>query len=109
MKRTYFKNIKREILEVLKTSKIEVCAMLAWLTEKELSQELFRLAQNDIRILIIISNSEWNLLNKDYLQKIDKFSNCEIRSYGSPTPENGNFMHRKLCIVDKKAELLKFL
>ena len=100
MKSTFFDNIKSEITNALKTTKNEVRAMLAWFTDEEISKILIDLARNGIKISIILSNSEWNLLNRKNFEILLDTENAEIRSYGSISPADGDFMHRKLCIID---------
>jgi hypothetical protein len=101
MKRTIFENIKIEIITLLKETKNEVKAMIAWLTDDDISKILINLANNGIEISIILSNSEWNLINKNNFETLLRKENVEIRSFGSISPICGNFMHRKLCIIDK--------
>jgi len=99
MKRTIFRNIRNEIIEILSQANSDIKIMMAWFTDNEISKVLINLAEN-IEISIIISDSEWNLLNKfNFKEMLNR--NITIRTSGSDTPEKGNFMHRKMCIVDK--------
>lgn len=101
MKRTIFKNIESEILAVLDKAQSEVLAMLAWFTSEPLTNVLIKLVKRGIEVKIILSNNEWNLLNKSNLDKLIS-SGGQIHSYGSQNPLDGNFLHRKMCIVDRK-------
>lgn len=99
MKKTHFENIRSHITNEIRQVNDSIKLMLAWFTDQELSSELDKLSQ-EISIQIILSNSEWNLLNKKHLVKLMKRSNTEIKTYGSNSPLNGEFMHRKICIID---------
>jgi len=101
MKRTVFDNIEKEISGVLENANEEVCAMLAWFTNQTLTNALIKLAQNGVAVKIILSNNEWNLLNRPKFDALISLGG-QIRSYGSQNPLDGNFLHRKMCIVDRK-------
>lgn len=100
MKNTFFTDIRQEIISVLNNSQNQVCAMLAWFTDDILSKKLIEISKN-VEILIILSRSEWNLLNKQNFETLIA-NGANIRCYGSRTPIEADFLHRKLCVVDKK-------
>lgn len=95
-------NHKVVIIENLKSCKNTIHLQIAWFTDSDIINILEELATSGKVIKVIISSNNWNFISyKHFLRLVEKFENIEIRRYGSENSVDGNFMHNKLCIIDK--------
>lgn len=95
-------NHKIDIIENLKSCKNIIHLQIAWFTDSDIINVLEELATSGKVIKVIISSNNWNFISyKHFLRLVEKFENVEIRRYGSENSVDGNFMHSKLCIIDK--------
>jgi hypothetical protein len=92
---SHFKNIRKELLEVLCASKNEILIAVYWFTNQELFDCLLEHLNRKIKVRLIIHNDFINNRESglDFQQLID--SGCEF--YFS---DNDNPMHNKFCIID---------
>ena len=92
---SHFKNIRKELLQVLCESKTEILIAVYWFTNQELFDCLLEQLKRKINVRLIIHNDFINNRESglNFQQLID--SGCEF--YFS---DNDNPMHNKFCIID---------
>ena len=92
---SHFKEIRKELLQVLSQSKQDISIAVYWFTNQELFDCLLTQLKRNINIKLIIHNDFINNRESglEFQQLID--SGCEF--YFS---DNDNPMHNKFCIID---------
>lgn len=98
-------NIKQEIITDINAAEKSIKIAVSWLSDFDLINTLLKSKQanENLKIEIIISdhndNREQNV--KEKLKELLK-QGCEIYTWGSKNPQDGNFMHCKFYIIDDK-------
>ena len=92
---SHFKEIRKELLQVLSQSKQDISIAVYWFTNQELFDCLLTQLKRNINVKLIIHNDFINNRESglEFQQLID--SGCEF--YFS---DNDNPMHNKFCIID---------
>ena len=96
MEKAYFTKIRSEIVSCLNEAKQEVVVAMAWFTSAELFQSLLDCLKRDVRVELVLLDSEINFMY--YAPDFNIFikNGGVLRIAGI---ENG-FMHHKFCVVD---------
>ncbi len=95
--------IKAEISHDLLKAKKSIKIAVSWLTDHDLLDILLKTKQNDPSLVVEIVLSAHRDNRKEYV--LNKFrelirQGAKIRTWGSETTEEGNFMHCKFYIID---------
>lgn len=96
MEKAFFKNIRSEIIPLLRDAKKSVNIAMAWFTSNELFEELLRCRNRGITVELVLLDNPTNFM--EFAPDFNRF----IQAGGIfrlAHPENG-FMHHKFCIID---------
>lgn len=96
MEKAYFKNIRSEIIPLLRNAKQEVVVAMAWFTSKELFQTIIDCLQRNVKVELILLDNASNFMY--YAPDFNIFINAGgiLRI---ARVSNG-FMHHKFCVID---------
>lgn len=97
----HFEDIERQTINSIRLAKFSIWVCVAWITHKEIANELYKQHKNGINIRVIVNNDE--LTNS----KGCDFTKTGIEYY-KISPQNlsyKNLMHHKFCIIDLKKVL----
>lgn len=95
-----FSKIREEIIQSIRMAKHSIWISIAWFTDNELYQELYKQQTKGVHIRILISNEE---SNKSMIPKLkEKFETIVVNKFG---PKGYNRLHSKYCIIDNSIVL----
>jgi phosphatidylserine/phosphatidylglycerophosphate/cardiolipin synthase-like enzyme len=89
-----FDNIKKAIIEEIAKSKYLIWVAVAWFTDRELANELYKKSQEGINVQIILHDDN---INKFLLSKLKEKFEVHLISNTQPYP---TLMHNKFCVID---------
>ncbi|WP_372752944.1 phospholipase D-like domain-containing protein [Mariniflexile sp.] len=97
METAYFRNIRKELIEVLKTTDNRLRIAVAWFTNSDLFDLLLEKLSNGIQIELVIiddyiNNGDFGLNFQEFIEKGGKLY------YG----KEENPMHHKFCVIDDR-------
>lgn len=96
-------SIQSEILLDFRNAKKSIKIAVSWFTDDKLFDELIRQAKSNIDIQIILSADDWNLIEYERIQEIQKHGGL-VHKIGAKTVESATsdnlFMHGKFYIID---------
>ncbi len=84
--------------ETVKVKK-SIMVAVSWLTDTQLINELIEAAKRGIKIKLILSSDELNIIRFQLFQQLIDL-NVSVMKWGSEKPEYGSFMHYKFYIID---------
>ena len=91
-----FENIKERIISEIKKAKYFIWVAVAWFTDRDIANELYRKKQQGLNVQIIVNDDE---INSALCSKFDNyFENHKIPS----GKKYKNIMHHKFCVIDMK-------
>lgn len=91
-----FENIKNRITSEIQNAKYLIWVAVAWFTDRDLANELYKKKQQGVNIQIITIDDD---INKPLAEKLSQY----FESYQvSPESEYQNIMHHKFCVIDMK-------
>ena len=91
---TEFNKIKTLITEQIQSAKYLIWVAVAWFTDKDLANELYRKAKQGVNVQIIINDDG---INKCLSGKLEQYFETH-----KIDPKNICLMHNKFCIIDLK-------
>jgi flagellar biosynthesis GTPase FlhF len=96
-------SIQSEILSDFEHAKKSIKIAVSWFTDDVLLDVLIRRAKSKIDIQVILSADEWNVIEYEKVQEIQKYGGIVhkigAKDVDSATPDN-LFMHAKFYIID---------
>src|SRR5690606_29682071 len=92
-----FDKIKESILAHIESSKYCIWVAVAWFTDNDLANALYRKSQNGINVQIIINN---DTINSKLSQKLSKY--FETFLVPKDDDRTKKLMHHKFCMIDFK-------
>ena len=90
-----FDEIKETIIQGIRDAKYIIWAAVAWITDREIFNELVAKKEAGVNIRIITSDEESNKWLIDELEK--EFDTIRVPCWGN---NNRNRLHDKFCIID---------
>lgn len=91
-----FENIKERIISEIKNAKFFIWVAVAWFTDRDIANELYKKKQQGLNVQIIVNDDE---INSSLCSKFDDhFENHKIPS----GKKYKNIMHHKFCVIDMK-------
>lgn len=99
---SHFEDIERQIINNIKAAKFSIWVCVAWITHRDIANELYKQHKNGINIRVIVNDDE--LTNNNGCD----FTKAGIE-YHKISPQNAsykNLMHHKFCIIDFKKILM---
>lgn len=96
MIKSYFKNIRAELLQKLANAENEIIVAVYWFTNLELFNVLLDKLEEGVSIQLIIHNDFIN--NRESGLPFQKFINSGGKFYFS---DSSNPMHNKFCVIDR--------
>lgn len=94
----HFENIEKQILNEIKLAKFSIWVCVAWITNTNIANELYKRHKSGLNIRVIVNDDE-----------ITTNRGCNFHAVGIEyhkfSPMNGdykNLMHHKFCIIDLK-------
>lgn len=97
MIKTYFQNIRKEILSELNLAEKEIIVAIYWFTNHELFEKLCEKKESGISISLIVHNDFIN--NRENGLDFQKFIDLGGELFFS---DSDNPMHNKFCVIDGK-------
>jgi len=98
------KNYKTLILKELDKAQETIKVAVSWITDPDLIEKLIEKAKNSIKVEVIMSADEWNLLRYYDFKRL-RNSGARVRKYGPVKIDENNFMHCKFAIIDGQTVL----
>ena len=92
----HFEQIQQQIIEQIRNAQFLIWVAVAWFTDKEIMNELYKKYKQGVNIQIIIIDDEINAKVDPPLDKF--FSVIKVKPIG----KYENLMHNKFCIIDLK-------
>gem|GEM_PF-4620692 len=96
--KTYFNNIQNTILSYLADAEDEIVVAVAWLTSKDLFEQLCRRAMAGVDVKVLILKDEINLNSDCNYNELEKVGG---QLFWQENLTN-SLMHHKFCVIDKK-------
>lgn len=96
MNSAHFKNIRKEILDLLKEAKESVKIAMAWFTSSELFNSLIECLKRGVKVDLILLDDPINFM--EYAPDFNEF--IEMGGFLRIAFTNKGFMHHKFCIID---------
>jgi len=90
-----FDNIQKLIKDEIENAKILIWAAVAWFTDKELANLLYKKSNEGVNIQLIIIDDK---INSKYKEKFQKY----FTTYLASKEVSNSLMHNKFCIFDLK-------
>lgn len=94
----HFENIEKQILNEIKLAKFSIWVCVAWITNRNIGNELFKRHKNGLNIRIIVNNDELTNKKGCDFQKVG----IEYHRFSPINNSYKNLMHHKFCIIDLK-------
>ncbi|HEX2899572.1 MAG TPA: phospholipase D-like domain-containing protein [Bacteroidia bacterium] len=92
----HFEDIQKQIIEQIRRAKFHIWVAVAWITDKDLMNELYKKKKEGLNIRLVFVDDP---INQPYIKKFSElFEIHPIKPWGS----FGNLMHNKFCIIDLK-------
>lgn len=95
-----FDKLKENIIKEIRKTKNKIDIAVAWITDKDICNELSKASERGVSIKILMIDCEDN---RGILKYLDK--KIETRLAKSESSYRGNFMHNKFCIFDMETIL----
>lgn len=96
--KTYFDDIQDTIISLLCEAKDEILVAVAWLTSKDLFEQLCRQAMLGTEVKVLILKDSINTSSGIDYSRLEKFGG---KLYWQESFSN-SLMHHKFCVIDKK-------
>lgn len=93
------KNYKNQILEELENAQESIKVAVCWVTDPDLIDKLIEKAKNRVKVEVIMSADEWNILRYYEFKRLRHHGGI-VRKYGPENNNEENFMHCKFAIID---------
>jgi hypothetical protein len=97
MIKSYFRNIRKELLQVLSESQQEILIAIYWFTNQELFDCLMNQLKKGVSVKLIIHNDYIN--NRESGLQFQQLIDLGCKFYFS---DSENPMHNKFCIIDSR-------
>lgn len=94
----HFENIESQILNEIKLAKFSIWVCVAWITNKNIGNGLYRRHKNGLNIRIIVNDDDLTNLKGCDFKKIG----IEYHKFSATNYSYKNLMHHKFCIIDLK-------
>ena len=93
---TKFENIKNQIISEINKAKFFIWVAVAWFTDRDLANELFKKNKQGLNVQIIVND---DAINSPLCSKFDDY----FENYKIPSDKKyKNLMHHKFCLIDMK-------
>lgn len=99
MQEAFFKNIRSQIIPLLRKASNEVSIAMAWFTSAELFLELIKCQKRGVRVELVLLDNPINFM--EYAPDFNELIKAGGRLYIASS-EVG-LMHHKFCVIDKEA------
>lgn len=101
MVQAYFKNIHREIINELNSSRENIRICVAWFTDYDIYKTIVERQKNGVNVDVIVANHEFNKKSRVDFKELLKH-NGKVSYIGKLTDgAKDKFMHNKFCIIDE--------
>lgn len=97
--KSYFINIRNEILSMLKKAEKEVLIAMAWFTSQELFDAIIQCLKRGVKVKLVLLDDIIN--HCDFGVDFNLFINEEGSEFYL-YPQSVKFMHNKFCVIDGK-------
>ena len=92
-------NIQTEISNDIRNAKHSIKVAVSWLTDIHLITELINAQIRGVKVVIIVSSNELNIIRFEYFQRLIDLG-AIVNKEGSEDADQGDFMHYKFYIID---------
>ncbi len=96
----HFADIKAQIVESIRSAKFSIWVAMAWFTDKDLGNELWKKHKEGLNVQVIVNDDE--ITQRNGLKFDHKDIGIEYYSVAPDSPWGKKIMHNKFCVIDLK-------